>query len=969
MALGSEKAAVQNPLIRYAVEVGWTYLSPEAALDRRRGITSPVLDSVLIRELQRLNPGLVDSLRAEELAHRIARVRPTIEGNFDAWQYLKGLKTVFVPEEKRERNVRLLDLDDPTRNAFHVTDELLFSNGTPPDIRTDVTFFINGLPVIVVETKAATELEGLAEALDDLRYYHEKGPELLALVQLQALTHLVAFHYGATWNFSRKGLFQWRDEQAVDFETVVKTFTAPNRVLRLLTDYVLFVRRNDELTKTVLRPHQMRAAERCLARALDPSRRRGLVWHTQGSGKTYTMIVVARLLMADPGLDNPTVLLLIDRTELETQLSGVLESVGLGQGTIARSKRHLRRLLAADQRGLIVSMIHKFDDVPPSVNLSPNIFVLVDEAHRTTEGDLGNYLMGALPNATYLGFTGTPIDRTARGKGTFKVFGTDDDKGYLDKYSIRESLADGATVPLNYALAPNDLQVDRDTLNREFLSLAELEGVADIEELNQVLEKAVTLRNMLKNPERVEKVARFVADHFRETVEPMGYKAFLVGVDREACALYKEALDRHLPPEYSRVIISGPEKKDPAFLRKHCLSPEREKAIRKAFGKASELPKILIVTEKLLTGFDAPILYCLYLDKPMRDHVLLQAIARVNRPYEDEDGRKKPAGFVLDFVGVFDNLEKALAFDSEDVKGVVQKVDVLRERFAAMMAEARRDYLPVGLGLVDDKQVEAILEFFRDQERRQGYSAFFAAIQDLYEILSPDGFLRPYLPDFEALTRMFHIIRANYERGVPVERSFLRKTAKLVQEQTWSGEVGEPSAVYELNEQTLERIAVTNQPDTVKVFGLLKSLHDHVRRLAGEQPWLISIGDRAEAVALAFEERLKTTQETLADLVALLCEVREAEQERDKTDLSQEAFAVLWHLKRHLGQGAADAAQLEQVARAVDVAFAEHPHWRSGGAQERELRKEFYKVLIDAGAEDVVELAIGLLRMLRRASS
>src|SRR5437667_7590508 len=145
--------------------------------------------------------------------------------------------------------------------------------------------------------------------------------------------------------------------------------------------------------------------------------------------------------------------------------------------------------------------------------------------------------MGALPNATYLGFTGTPIDRTAYGKGTFKVFGTDDEKGYLDKYSIRESVADGTTVPLNYALAPNDLRVDRETLEREFLGLAELEGVSDIEELNKVLEKAVTLRNMLKNSERVEKVARFMADHFRQSIEPMGYKAFVVAVDREACAL------------------------------------------------------------------------------------------------------------------------------------------------------------------------------------------------------------------------------------------------------------------------------------------------------------------------------------------------------------------------------------------------------------------------------------------------
>src|SRR6202022_491349 len=179
------------------------------------------------------------------------------------------------------------------------------------------------------------------------------------------------------------------------------------------------------------------------------------------------------------------------------------------------------------------------------------------EAHRTTGGDLGNYLLGALPNATYIGFTGTPIDRTAHGKGTFKVFGADDPKGYLDKYSIRESIEDGTTVPLHYALAPNELRVDRDTLEREFLDLAELEGVADVETLNRVLDRAVNLRNMLKNRDRVEAVARYTANHFRDTVEPMGYKAFLVGVDREACALYKDALDRYLPTEYSEVVISS----------------------------------------------------------------------------------------------------------------------------------------------------------------------------------------------------------------------------------------------------------------------------------------------------------------------------------------------------------------------------------------------------------------------------
>ena len=216
----------------------------------------------------------------------------------------------------------------------------------------------------------------------------------------------------------------------------------------------------------------------------------------------------------------------------------------------------------------------------------------MDEAHRTTGGDLGNYLMGALPNATYIGFTGTPIDRTAYGKGTFKVFGIDDPKGYLDKYSIRESVEDGTTVPLHYSLAPNDLRVDRETLEKEFLDLAELEGVSDIEELNTVLERAVTLKNMLKNRDRVDKVARFVAEHFRENVEPMGYKAFLVAVDREACVLYKEALDKYLP---ARGLGGRHQQRRQEGLGRPAeatwLPRSRRKRIRKAFRKPDEQPE------------------------------------------------------------------------------------------------------------------------------------------------------------------------------------------------------------------------------------------------------------------------------------------------------------------------------------------------------------------------------------------
>jgi type I restriction enzyme R subunit len=487
MPLGNEKTAVQNPFIKYAVEAGWTYLPPEQALLMRPGPASPVLLPVLVQQLQKLNPGVLDHRGAEDLARAVCRVRPNVEGNLAAWEYLKGLRTAYVEAERRERNIRLLDPAKVEANTFHVTDEFTFDNGTPPNIRADIVLFINGLPILITETKAARKKDGVAEALDDIRYYHRKGPEFVALTQLYALTHLVQFYYGATWNTSRKGVFNWRDEQAGDFETLVKTFVSPRRVLRVVTDFILFTRKDDELSKVVLRPHQMRAVERCVQRARDPDKTRGLVWHTQGSGKTYTMITVAKRLIEDPVFQNPTVLMLVDRNELEAQLFGNLEAVGLAGVTVAGSRQELQDLIRADRRGLIVSMIHKFDDMPADLrNDRRNVFVLVDEAHRTTGGTLGNFLMGALPRATYLGFTGTPIDRTAHGKGTFKVFGGGDEKGYLDKYSIRESVEDGTTVPLHYALAPNDLRVDRATLEQEFLKLAELEGVTMQAEVNSL---------------------------------------------------------------------------------------------------------------------------------------------------------------------------------------------------------------------------------------------------------------------------------------------------------------------------------------------------------------------------------------------------------------------------------------------------------------------------------------------------
>jgi len=944
--LGVEMGSVQYPLINYATEVGWTYVKSDEILRMRGGEESLLLTSVFFDQIQRINPGLVEGVQADDLARRLTHVLPRIEGNLDAWEFLRGRKTVFIPSEKVERNVTLIS-QDWEENTYHVTDELRFYNGTH-HIRLDVAFFINGIPVLFVEAKAATKLEGIADALEQVRRYHREGPELMALMQIHTLTHLVHYYYGPTWSLSRKSLFNWRSEmEGEDYETLVKSFVHPQRLTRMLTDYILFTRKDDELSKVILRPHQMRAVERVVGRAANPEKQRGLVWHTQGSGKTYTMITAAKQIIENPLFENPTVLMLVDRNELEAQLFGNLASVGFGHVEVANSKKHLRELIGSDQRGLIVSMIHKFDEMPADLNTRKNYFVLVDEAHRTTGGDLGNYLMAALPNATYLGFTGTPIDKTAYGKGTFIVFGRDDPKGYLDKYSIAESIADKTTVPLHYTHAPNELQVDKQTLEEEFLNLAEALGMNDVEELNRVLDKSVNLRNMLKNKDRMARVAEHLTTHYKEVVEPMGFKAFLVAVDREACAWYKDLLDQHLPHEYSQVVYSAGHNDTEDLARFH-LSDDKERAIRKAFRDPDQMPKILIVTEKLLTGFDAPILYCMYLDKPMRDHVLLQAIARVNRPYEDETGLHKPAGFVLDYVGIFDNLEKALAFDSEDVEDVqrvVTDMELLKKKFAKMMAEANQKFLYISEGYAGDKAAEKVLSHFRNEEPRQEFYKFFRELADIYEILSPDSFLRPYIDDYDQLSRIYRLLRSAYDTAF-VDRELTRKTARLVQEHTRGGAIQDSLEIYEINEKLLERLEKDDTPDTVKIFNLLKSIQELINKEKHQAPYLLTIGERAEAIAQAYQLRIKNTQEALKELKKLIREINQAEKERAEKNLKPAAFAIYYVLNQD------DLPDAEEIAREMEKSFEEYPHWEFSPAQERDVRIELYKVLLKKKVKD-----------------
>lgn len=973
--LASEMGTVQFTLVRHAEEAGWTVVSDMEALSKRRGESGLFFYAELEGALLRLNPGVVTPENVNNIIQRMESVPKTIEGNKEILEWLRGNRTVYDEAERRHRNVTVVDYKNLDRNIFQVTYEWSFKSLTRKGNRADVVFLMNGVPVAIIENKNPKLPDAMERAITQLKRYELETPEMLTAPQVFNITHLIEYFYGVTWNYTRKGIVNWKDTRTgtkpISYKEAVQNFFDRERFLNMLREWILFYVKDDVLEKTVLRQHQTRATLKIVERCADQEKKSGLIWHTQGSGKTFTLLTAARLILENkvhfPGA---TVIVIVDRNELEGQLSGWVERLmGEMQGrqisvAYADSKATLQDLLDQDFRGLIISMIHKFDKIKKDSCTRSDVFVLIDEAHRSTGGDLGNYLMGALPNATLIGFTGTPIDKTAYGKGTFKIFGKEDKSGYLDKYSIRESIEDGTTVKLRHTLAAGELLLPEELLEKEFLSIRETEGISDIEDLNRILDRAVTLRAFLKSDDRVDKVAQFIAKHFRENVEPLGYKAFVVGVDREACALYKHALDKYLPPEYSLPIYTknAADVIDRPLVAELQLEDSAEKKARKLFPKPDHLPKIFIVTDKLLTGYDAPVLYCMYLDKPMRDHVLLQAIARVNRPFEDEKGVKKPCGLIVDFVGILKELNKALSFDSDEISGVIEDLDLLLARFIELMTGPAKDYLErSGSPGGNDEKLERLLyETFLDKEERQKFAELYKEIETLYEILSPSPELRDYIEDYNRLADIYVMLRIAYGPKTKFLGEIAHKTETLVREHAAAHGIDRVTEAVDFDEEALRALKDGAPAKNAKIINLARVLAQSSREQAKSDPVLFGISERAEAILDAMTERQVSTVEALDRLKQLMEEKRALDEERKRTGFDPHTFAFYWTLRTD------EVQEPQTLATEIAGAFSRFPNYESNMDEMRQLKAEIYKILLPiVGGKRMISIAEKIL-LLRR---
>jgi type I restriction enzyme R subunit len=972
-----EAWTVQFPMVKHAREVGWTVLTPEEAEAKRHGIASMLFPDVLEDKLQEFNPWLTEE-QARAIVESMEALPATIEGNREVLRWLRGERQWYDEQENRDRAVQVVDFGDPNQNEMHVTWEWKIEPlSRPKGNRADVMFVVNGIPVTIVEHKNPKDGDALTRGIKQLRRYEIETPELLAQPQLYNVTHLIGYWYGVTWNATRRNITKWKHTEDEEYRIAVQAFFEPTDFLRTLQHWILFYVEDGETKKSVLREHQRNAVDKIVGRCADPDRNRGLIWHTQGSGKTFTLLTAARQILEDKvRFSNATVIVVVDRTELEGQLKEWVERLlgEMQENDIAvrraESKEDLQDIFDSDFRGLVVSMIHKFEEIRQNSTDRDNIYVFIDEAHRSVARDLGSYLMAAVPDATIIGFTGTPVSSTKRGMGSFEIFGSQDEDGFLNKYSIIESIEDETTLPIKYKLAPSSMRMSTEDLDEQFFALAEQEEITDVEELNKVLDRAVGLRTFLGSDDRVEKVAEFVAEHFRENVLPLGYKAFVVAVDREACAKYKRALDRHLPPEWSEVVYTRNPNDVVERPAVHSLqlSDEREREVRRLFKRPEAEPKILIVTDKLLTGYDAPVLYAMYLDKPMRDHVLLQAIARVNRPHIDDLDVRKPVGLIVDLVGILSQLKKALRFDSHAVKGALEDLDVLMADLLQKIATATQEYLQVEGADTPDAQLESVVyDRFLQPDARKKFFDDYKAIESLWEILSPSPELRDHIKTYKHLSQLYAAVRNAYSQAPSFLADLEHKTRRLVEETAIQDGLGRFSKVVTFDSDALESLRTEDGPDEGKVYNLLRGLRKEMDDDPAAAVVLRGLEERSQRIIRDLEERKITGLVAMDELAALAAEKSEAKKKAEESGLSDIGFAVFWVLDQ---DETVTAAPIDPLAAAqeIEAVLRKFPNWRESPDEKRQLRRNLYKPLLSIATQERAEVIERVMQILERAA-
>ena len=826
----------------------------------------------------------------------------------------------------------------PANNRLTVCNQWTYQAGAV-EKRFDVVFLVNGLPLVIGEAKTPTRsaVTWFDGAFQVNEIYEKQVPAMFVPNVFSFATEGRLFRYGSIrmpidmWG-------PWRDEENQEegqlhhVKASVTSMLRPEVVLDILQNFTLFATdKKHRRIKVICRYQQYFTTNQIVDRVVKGYPKKGLIWHFQGSGKSLLMVFAAQKLRMHPKLGNPTVMIVVDRIDLDTQITATFNASDVPNMVGVATRQELQTLLGQDVRKVLITTIHKFGEAGGRLNERSNIIVMVDEAHRTQEGDLGRKMREALPNAFLFGLTGTPINRADT--NTFWAFGADEDeKGYMSRYSFQESIRDKATLPLHFEAPEVKLKIDKAAIDEAY---REITGNLSEQDRDDLAKRAAKMAVLVKNPERVRAVVNHIVKHFQTKVEPNGFKAQVVVFDRECCVLYKAVMDELIGPEASAIVMTAAQG-DPPEWKQHVRDKDAEEKLLDRFRDPADPLKFVIVTSKLLTGFDAPILQVMYLDKPMKDHNLLQAICRTNRTF----GQEKTHGLIVDYIGIFDDVARALDFDEKAVQQVVSNIDELRKA------------LPV--------QVQKCLAFFPGVDRSvggyeglDGRAAMPAQQRSARQVRGritscsarsgrrchPIRCLSPYEKDYRWLTQVYESVKPPSGNGKLLWHALGAKTVELINENVHVESVRDDVETLVMDAQVLEEILKDAEPGK-KAREIEIKLIARLRKHLGN-PKFTALGERLEKIKERHEQGFLTSLEFLKEILELAKEVVEAEKEVDpeeERDRAKEALTELFNEAK----GKNTHIIVERIVADIDdiVKKVRFPDWQHTSQGERLVQKE-----------------------------
>ena len=939
---------VEDMVIHAVESNGWDYVRAE---DLPRSESDVLVEKHLREALIRLNPCIAENpANADTVIYKLRALISTVRPHDLVTQNECFKKLIFeensFPFDKDGRaiSIKFFDYDNPENNTFVVTNQWVYPQKVGGK-RLDVVLLINGFPVAIGEMKspvrpAISWMDGAGDILD----YEKSIPEMFVTNILNFATEGKCFRYGAInapvtlWGPWYSNI-PHEEGDLVKVQRAVASITRKDVILDLFRYFTLFsTDKHNRKIKIVCRYQQYEGANLIVDRVKAGYPKKGLIWHFQGSGKSLLMVFAAQKLRMVKELNAPTVIIVNDRIDLSGQIFGTFSMADVPNLVPADTNAELIRLLKADSRKVIITKIFEFAQITEAINYRDNIILMVDEAHRTQEGDLGAKMRMALPNAFFFGLTGTPINKLDR--NTFATFGaTEDRSGYMSRYSFADSVSDKATLPLHFEPVPVKLHVDQTAIDEAFKALADEAGLTE-EERSKVAQR-VRMSAIMKDPERIKAVCAHIADHFMKKVNPNGFKAQVVCYDRECCVLYKKELDKLLGEATSTIVMDTNNDKADEY-KKWRRSREEEAKVLDDFRDPNNPLQIVIVTSKLLTGFDAPILQVMYLDKPMKDHTLLQAICRTNRVY----GHDKTYGLIVDYIGIFDDVAKALSFDADAVEKIITNIESVKDKVPELVAKCVGFFPGVDRTRDDWEGLVAAQDCLPNDEIKDKFGAQYRVLNRVWNALSPDNCLNPYKEDYKWLSKVYDSIRPTDERGKLIWAALGPKTIQLVHENISVESVETDEEVLAMDADIIQKF-IEGDPDAEKKRRKIEIDLAAIIRKHPDDPRFIALGARMEKLREEHEAGLLTSMEFLKALLELAKDVAQVEKEvvpEEEVDKGKAALTALFQKVKNDNT----PIIVERIVNDIDgiVRIVRFPGWQNTSTGRKEVSKNLRDVIM-----------------------